>query len=48
MPAVAVEIGNLNSETGIKTITDEAFQTKMAGSIAAGIERFATASGGAR
>jgi len=46
MPAVAIEIGNLNSENGVKTLTDEAFQAKVAGSIAAGIEKFASSTGG--
>jgi N-acetylmuramoyl-L-alanine amidase len=48
MPAVAVEIGNLNNEMSAKMLTDEAFQTKVAGSIAAGIERFASAVAGTR
>jgi N-acetylmuramoyl-L-alanine amidase len=48
MPAVVVEIGNLNNETSAKTMTDEAFQTKVAGSIATGIERFASLLAGAK
>jgi len=46
MPAVAVEIGNLNNEAGVKMLTDEDFQTRIVGSIAAGIEKFAASSGG--
>jgi N-acetylmuramoyl-L-alanine amidase len=48
MPAVAIEIGNLNNDENVKTISDEAYQLKVAASIAAGIERFASAAAGAR
>jgi N-acetylmuramoyl-L-alanine amidase len=43
MPAVAVEIGNLNSDVSVKTLADTEFQTKLTTAIAAGIERFAIA-----
>ena len=48
MPAVAVEIGNLNSDGSVKDLTDEDFQTRVVGSLAAGIERFASSPAGAR
>jgi len=48
MPAVAIEIGNLNNETNAKTLTDEEYQTKVANGIAAGIERFASVLAGAK
>jgi N-acetylmuramoyl-L-alanine amidase len=48
MPAVALEIGNLNSDASAKTLTDPEFQTKLATAIAAGIEQFAVARAGGR
>ena len=48
MPAVAVEIGNLNSDASVKTLTDADFQTKLATAIAAGIEQFAIIHAGGR
>jgi N-acetylmuramoyl-L-alanine amidase len=41
MPAIALEIGNLNNDTSAKTLTDPEFQTKLTATIAAGIEQFA-------
>ncbi len=41
MPAVAIEIGNLNNDASVKTLADPEFQTKLASAIAAGIEQFA-------
>ena len=47
MPAVALETGNFNNDVSVKTLMDTEFQTKLASSIAAGIEQFAvTQSGG--
>jgi N-acetylmuramoyl-L-alanine amidase len=43
MPAIAIEVGNLNNDASIKAITDPEFQTKLIATIAAGIEQFATA-----
>jgi N-acetylmuramoyl-L-alanine amidase len=48
MPAVALEIGNLNSDASVKTLIDPEFQTKLASAIAAGIEQFAIARAGGR
>jgi N-acetylmuramoyl-L-alanine amidase len=48
MPAVAIEIGNLNNDVSVKTLTDVEFQTKLAGTIAAGIEQYAIAHAGNR
>jgi len=48
MPAIAVEIGNLNNDASVKSLVDEAYQLKVAASIAAGIEKFASAAAGAR
>jgi len=42
MPAIAIEVGNLNNEESVKTLTDPEFQTKFTTSIAAAIEQFAT------
>jgi N-acetylmuramoyl-L-alanine amidase len=48
MPAVAIEIGNLNNDVSVKTLTDADFQTKLAATLAAGIEQYAVAHAGAR
>ena len=48
MPAVALEIGNLNSDASVKTLIDPEFQTKIAAAVAAGIEQFAIARAGGR
>jgi N-acetylmuramoyl-L-alanine amidase len=48
MPAVAIEVGNLNNDLSVKTLSDAEFQTKLASTIAAGIEQFAVSSGGGR
>jgi len=41
MPAIAIEVGNLNNDAHVKTLTDPEFQTKLTATIAAGIEQFA-------
>src|SRR5262249_34682948 len=41
MPAIALEIGNLNNDASVKTLSDPEFHTKLAASIAEGIEQFA-------
>jgi N-acetylmuramoyl-L-alanine amidase len=41
MPAVALEIGNLNNDTTAKAFSESEFQTKLTSTIAAGIEQFA-------
>ena len=41
MPAVALELGNLNNDTTAKALTEAEFQTKLATTIAAGIDQFA-------
>jgi N-acetylmuramoyl-L-alanine amidase len=47
MPAVAIELGNLNNAVSVQTLVDPAFQTKVAATIAAAIEKFSeTRSGG--
>jgi hypothetical protein len=38
----------LNNEASVKSLVDEAYQLKVAASIAAGIEKFAAAAAGAR
>jgi N-acetylmuramoyl-L-alanine amidase len=48
MPAVVVEIGNLNSEANVKALADEAFQIRLASTIAAGIEKFSSTTSGGR
>ena len=48
VPAVAVEIGNLNNDVSVKTLIDPESQTKLAATIAAGIERFASTHAGGR
>jgi N-acetylmuramoyl-L-alanine amidase len=40
MPAVAIELGNLNNDVSKQTLIDPAFQTKVATTIAAAIEKF--------
>jgi len=44
MPAVALELGNLNNDTTAKALTEAEFQTKLATTIAAGID--SSAAGG--
>jgi N-acetylmuramoyl-L-alanine amidase len=48
MPAVAIEIGNLNNDVSAKTLTSPEFQTKLTSTIAAGIERFVVSQDGGR
>ncbi len=48
MPAVAIEIGNLNNDVSVQTLVDPVFQTKVASTIAATIEKFAETRTGAR
>jgi N-acetylmuramoyl-L-alanine amidase len=48
MPAVAIELGNLNNDVSAQTLLDPAFQTKVATTIAAAIEKFAETRTGAR
>jgi len=48
MPAVAIEFGNLNSDVSVQTLVDPVFQTKVATTIAAAIEKFVEARAGAR
>jgi len=48
MPAVAIELGNLNNDVSSQTLLDPAFQTKVATTIAAAIEKFAETGTGAR
>jgi N-acetylmuramoyl-L-alanine amidase len=43
MPAVALEIGNLNSAKSSQTITDSGFQNKVVSTIVTAIERYAGA-----
>jgi len=40
MPAVAIEFGNINNDVSVQTLKDPAFQTKLASTVAAAIERF--------
>lgn len=42
MPALALEVGNLNNDVSVKTLTDPELQTKFTATLAAGIEQFAT------
>ena len=41
MPAIALEVGNLNNDVSVKTLTDPEFQTTLATTIAASVEQFA-------
>jgi N-acetylmuramoyl-L-alanine amidase len=41
MPSVALELGNLNNPVNTQTLLDSAFQSRVASTIAAAIERFA-------
>jgi N-acetylmuramoyl-L-alanine amidase len=41
MPAIALEVGNLNNDVSAKTLTEPEFQTKFSATVAAGIEQFA-------
>jgi N-acetylmuramoyl-L-alanine amidase len=41
MPAIALEIGNLNNDANVKTLAEPEFQSKLAATIADGIEQFA-------
>ncbi|MBI4473347.1 MAG: N-acetylmuramoyl-L-alanine amidase [Acidobacteria bacterium] len=41
MPALLLEIGNLNNEANIQTLTDNGFQTRLIGAIAGAIQRLA-------
>lgn len=40
MPAVAIELGNLNNDVSAQTLVDPAFQTRVASTMAAAIEKF--------
>ena len=40
MPAIAIELGNLNNDVSVQTMLDPTFQTKVATAIAAAIEKF--------
>jgi len=42
MPAVAIEVGNLNNDNSAKTLLDPEFQTKLTATLAQGIEQFAS------
>lgn len=48
MPAVAIELGNLNNDVSVQTLLDPVFQTKVAATMAAAIEKFVEAPTGAR
>jgi N-acetylmuramoyl-L-alanine amidase len=48
VPAVAVEVGNLNNDVSVKTLIDPESQIKLASAIAAGIERFVSTQAGGR
>ena len=48
MPAVAIELGNLNNDVSVQTLLDPAFQTKVAATIAGAIEKFTETRTGAR
>jgi N-acetylmuramoyl-L-alanine amidase len=48
MPAVVIEFGNLNNDVSVQTLLDAAFQTKVATTMAAAIEKFAETRTGAR
>jgi N-acetylmuramoyl-L-alanine amidase len=48
MPAIAIEFGNLNNDVSVQTLLDPAFQTKVATTMAAAIEKFVEARTGAR
>jgi len=41
MPAIALEIGNLNNDANAKTLTEPEFQTKLTTTLAQAIEQFA-------
>ena len=41
MPAIAIEVGNLNNDNSAKELTDPEFQMKLTATIAEGIEQFA-------
>jgi N-acetylmuramoyl-L-alanine amidase len=41
MPAIALEVGNLNNDTNVKTLLDPDFQTKFTAALAEGIEQLA-------
>lgn len=41
MPAVALEIGNLNNPVNVQALTDAAFQSRLASAIAASVQQFA-------
>jgi N-acetylmuramoyl-L-alanine amidase len=41
MPAIALEVGNLNNDASAKTLADPEFQTKLTSTIAEGIQQFA-------
>ena len=42
MPALALELGNLNNSVNTQAMLDAAFQARLAGTIAAAIERYAS------
>jgi N-acetylmuramoyl-L-alanine amidase len=41
MPAIAIEIGNLNNDDSVKLLNDPEFQTKLTSTIAESIAQFA-------
>jgi len=46
MPAVAIEVGNLNNDVSVQTLTDPEFQIRLAASIAGSVEQFVAARSG--
>jgi N-acetylmuramoyl-L-alanine amidase len=46
MPAVAIELGNLNNDVSAQTLVDTVFQTRVASTMAAAIEKFTETRGG--
>ena len=48
MPAIAIELGNLNNDVSVQTLLDPSFQTRVAATIASSIERFTESRTGAR
>jgi N-acetylmuramoyl-L-alanine amidase len=46
MPAVAIELGNLNNDVSAQTLVDPVFQMKVAATMAAAIEKFTETRGG--
>jgi N-acetylmuramoyl-L-alanine amidase len=40
MPSLLVELGNLNNSANAQTLMDNAFQTRMANTMAEAVQRF--------